>query len=296
MKKLKTQPFAQDLKDFKNWMLTLNYSRSTVYNTTNCVREFLLFLESEKIQHYSQISTPIVAQYFTHLHTRSKQKQAGGLRASTLQKHQTSIRKMMLFLTKKGDKTPLFSFPHLDKITPQITVLSEQEIQLLFAHCSDDLIGKRNKAMLALYYNCGLRKSEAIQLNIEDVDFVNRLLFVKKSKTQQQRFVPISKGAQQYLEDYFYHAREYLLPSNRSENAFLITERGTRFSSALPPYLLRQILSKINRPKLTQKTTLHVLRHSIATHLLKRGMSLENISLFLGHKSLDSTQIYTHLL
>ena len=150
--------------------------------------------------------------------------------------------------------------------------------------------------MLCLYYNCGLRKLEGINLNVEDIDLVKRLIFIRKSKTHRQRYVPISKGAKEIIEDYLYTTRELILPSNSNENAFLITNIGTRFSVSLAPYFLSQILKKINNKNLTEKTTLHVLRHSIATHLLKNGMSLENIALFLGHTSLDSTQIYTHIL
>ena len=293
---LKTPRFTEDLKAFRTWLQTLNYSPSTVYNSPNYTNEFLYFLEQKKQFDYSKISTEFMEQYFFYLQSRSKENQDGSLSVGSLKKHQSSINYFVRFLNTNNDSIPPFSFPYFENIQKEITVLSEQEVQLLFAHCGKDLIGKRNKAMLALFYSCGLRKSEGINLNIEDLDFRNSLLFVRKSKTHHQRFVPISKGAKQHLEDYFYNAREYILPSDSIENSFLITERGTRFSIALAPYLLGRILAKINNKNLTQKTTLHVLRHSIASHLLKRGMSLENIALFLGHKSLDSTQIYTHIL
>jgi len=293
---LKNQRFTEDLKAFRTWLQTLNYSKSTVYNSPNYINEFLYFLEQKNCFDYSKISTEFFAKYFTYLQSRSKENQDGSLSVGSLKKHQSSINYFVRFLKINNVSIPPFSFPYLENVQKEITVLSEQEVQLLFANCGTDLIEKRNKAMLSLYYNCGLRKGEGINLNVEDLDFGNSLLFVRKSKTHYQRFVPISKGAKQYLEDYFYNAREYILPSDSIENSFLITERGTRFSVALAPYLLARILARINNKNLTQKTTLHVLRHSIASHLLKRGMSLENIALFLGHKSLDSTQIYTHIL
>lgn len=293
---LKTPLFLLDLKNFRGWLTTLNYSKSTIYNSPNYVKEFLHYLEQKESFDYSKISTEFIRDYFDYLQTRVKEKQDGALSFNSLKKHQNALENYTKFLRKRGTPVPSFSFPYLEHQSKQITVLSIEEVQQLFDACSNYLIGKRTKAMLCLYYNCGLRKLEGINLNVEDIDLVKRLIFIRKSKTHRQRYVPISKGAKEIIEDYLYTTRELILPSNSNENAFLITNIGTRFSVSLAPYFLKQLLIKIDNPKLREKTTLHVLRHSIATHLLKNGMSLENIALFLGHTSLDSTQIYTHIL
>ncbi len=288
--------YLLDLKNFRGWLGTLNYSKSTVYNSPNYVKELLHYLEQNECFNYSHLSTELIESYFDYLQSRAKENQDGALSFGSLKKHQNAIVNYVIFLKKTGEIVPSFSFPFLENQSKQITVLTTEEVRLLFDNCTNDLMGKRTKAMLCLYYNCGLRKLEGINLNVEDIDLVKELIFIRKSKTHRQRYVPMSKGAKVIIEDYLFSARELILPSNSNENAFLITNIGTRFSVSLAPYFLKQLLLKIGNPKLTEKTTLHVLRHSIATHLLKNGMSLENIALFLGHRSLDSTQIYTHIL
>lgn len=293
---LKNPSYLLGLKNFRGWLQTLNYSKSTVYNSPNYVKELLHYLEQNEYFNYSHLSSDLIERYFNYLQTRAKEKQDGALSFGSLKKHQNAIVNYVTFLKKTGETVPSFSFPYLENQSKEITVLTPEEIRLLFDACTDNLIGKRTKAMLCLFYNCGLRKLEGINLNVEDIDLVKRLIFVRKSKTHRQRYVPISKGAKEIIEAYLFSTRELILPSNSNENAFLITNIGTRFSVSLAPYFLKQLLLKINDKSLTEKTTLHVLRHSIATHLLKNGMSLENIALFLGHSSLDSTQIYTHIL
>ena len=150
--------------------------------------------------------------------------------------------------------------------------------------------------MLALYYGCGLRRQEGTELNVEDIDFAKGSIFISKSKTHNQRLVFMSDNIQKMLEDYIYNVREKIVCSEKSESAFLVSERGQRISVGTVTYILNKlVLETKNQVIIEKKPSLHTLRHSIATHLLKQGMKLENIALFLGHRSLDSTQIYTHL-
>jgi integrase/recombinase XerD len=175
-------------------------------------------------------------------------------------------------------------------------VLTIEEVKLLFATCPDSILGKRNAVILVLYYSCGLRKAEGLRLKIEDIDLVQRQIFIRKSKTHQQRFVPMSKKSVLIIENYLFNAREFLMSSKSKESRLLLGERGTPISTELLPKILEKIIEKTKSKIIFQKSiTLHKLRHSIATHLLANKMSLEDIAKFLGHKSLDSTQIYTHV-
>ena len=97
---------------------------------------------------------------------------------------------------------------------------------------------------------------------------------------------------QTILEDYLFNVREKLIDKSKSEYSVLVTEKGSRLSPESVTYILQKMLTDA---KIKTKASPHTLRHSIATHLLQSGMKLESIALFLGHKSLDSTQIYTHL-
>jgi len=298
MKKLDlTNPtYKQHLKEFKAWLQTLGYSQGTVCTSPYAVKEFLHFSEGIKQNNYT-ITTETIKTYFDYLSTRKNQRTGGGLSYAYLEKHRASIKLFFEFLRQTHKIHINVTFPYIEKQRKIPQILTTKEVELLFKTCTDDMYGKRNKAMLTLYYGCGLRKIEAIALNVEEVDLNRRLVFIQKSKTHRQRYVPISKRGVKILEDYLYSAREFLLPKNSNESAFLVSSQGNRMSSELPVHALKNLIEKTESQTIKQKQiSLHILRHSIATHLLQKGMSLENIAIFLGHRTLDSTQIYTHLI
>ena len=145
--------------------------------------------------------------------------------------------------------------------------------------------------MLSIYYGCGLRKSEGINLEVNDILFERKLVHVKKSKNNQERYVPITASNLKYVEQYIYNARSLLLNEDITEDSLFINEKGRALTGQTLYLRLKQLCEKA---KINKQIGLHTLRHSIATHLLQAGIELEQIALFLGHRSLESTQIYTH--
>jgi integrase/recombinase XerD len=280
--------FAQ----FEMNLTTVNYSKETVYGTIHNVRDYLDYLKDKQIE-LIETSTKEVNDYFKFLEKRINKNTGLGLSMSYLQKIRSSLVMFYDFLQISQEESYLRPiFPEIKKGIYVPTVLSKEEIQRMFLSCDESLLGKRNKALLAIYYGCGLRRQEGTDLNIEDVDLNKGQVFIAKSKTRRQRNVPINTKMQLILEDYLFNAREKLIDKADSQNAVLITERGKRLAKETVVYILKKILKDA---KITTKASPHTIRHSIATHLLQSGMKLENISLFLGHRSLDSTQIYTHL-
>ena len=149
--------------------------------------------------------------------------------------------------------------------------------------------------MLSIYYGCGLRAGEGAALNINDILFYKNLLYVRKGKGYRERYVPINKQVKTDLQEYIFNQRNDLLNNKKSE-ALLLGRRGERWSVRGMYGRLQLLKSQTWNEELKQKSFgLHILRHSIATHLLQDGMKLELISRFLGHKSLETTQKYTHL-
>jgi integrase/recombinase XerD len=139
------------------------------------------------------------------------------------------------------------------------------------------------KLIFTLYYGCGLRRNEGYKLTVNDIDFDKKTIFIKQGKNYKDRIIPMNTGVLKALEHYIYNYRN--LQKVKHKRLFLSTT-GTLNNSL-------QDLQKLT--DIDKKITLHILRHSIATHLLQAGMSIESIALFLGHSSLESTQIYTHL-
>ncbi len=133
-------------------------------------------------------------------------------------------------------------------------------------------------------------------MDLSDIYFDKERVFVRKGKNYKERFVPINRKNAEILEDYIFEARPEFYNAKESE-ALFINHHGTRMQGMSFANRLKVIVASTNNKNIVEKhITLHILRHSIATHLLQREVPLESIKTFLGHSSLESTQIYTHLL
>jgi integrase/recombinase XerD len=306
-----TNPSFRYLEEsFKEWLDILGYAPTTVYYAPLHVRELLHHLESENIKDIKQLDSKHIKAHYAKLKERANKKRGGGLSNSHLNKHIQAIKKFTDYLRQVG-RLELAASPLRNEAadTEKITVLSEEEIQLLFKATQKqyetginlspnriEAMQSRDRAMLAIYYGCGLRRNEGVNVNTSDIDFDKALLHVRKGKNYKQRFVPISKSSLKHLQDYVYDYRGELLQGGKSE-ALFISQRGTRMQGQSLILRLKHLQHQTENLDLMEKEVgLHTLRHSIATHLLQAGMKLESISRFLGHSSLESTQIYTHLI
>lgn len=140
-----------------------------------------------------------------------------------------------------------------------------------------------------MYYGCGLRCKEGIHLKPKDVDYNKGLLYVKPSKNYHSRYVPMSQQVIRDIQEYQLYAREVINP----ESPYLLP--GILGDKTNGSYLNRRLKLLLEKAAIPKKVTLHSLRHSIATHLLQQGMELETIGQFLGHRSLEATQIYVRM-
>lgn len=294
-------------QSFKEWLDILGYAPTTVYYAPLHVRELLHYIENKGIKDIKQLDSKHIKAHYHKLKERSNQKRGGALSNNHLNKHIQAIKKFTDYLRQVG-RMELAVSPLKNEVndTGRITVLSEEEIQLLFkaTYKADEYLtqekseslGSRDRAMLTVYYGCGLRRNEGVNVNVSDIDFDKALLHVRKGKNYKQRFVPVSKAALKHLQDYVYDHRSELLQGGKS-GALFISMRATRMQGQSLMLRLKHLQYRTEDATLTEKEVgLHTLRHSIATHLLQAGMKLESISRFLGHSSLESTQIYTHLI
>jgi site-specific recombinase XerD len=174
-------------------------------------------------------------------------------------------------------------------------ILTTEEVQQLYQSTHEDHYGIRERAILSLYYGCGLRSSEGIALDIDDVMLDQKMIYVRKGKGYKERYVPFVENQKEYFEHYLKQSRPKLL-RDQDEKAFMIGHQGKRISYGILLKTLKQLQQRTGNDILIQKIIgLHALRHSIATHLMQRGMKFDYISQFLGHTLMSSTQIYTHL-
>lgn len=291
-------------KSFGEWLDILGYSHHTIYNLPNHIRELLYYLEQTGIHHIKQLEVSQVREFYQQLKNRSNQRQSGGLSNAYLNKHLQALHKFADYLRQSGKiALPALCIDWEADDTAEITVLTPDEIKLLYKATENYNIGtelepfnSRDRAMISIFYGCGLRRNEGYHLNISDINFDRRILRVRKGKKYKERLVPFNKTNANYLQEYLYDWRP-LIVRDKKEDAFFISQRGTRMDTQSMSLRLKLLQQRTDDITLQQKNVrLHVLRHSIATHLLQNGMELEKIARFLGHSSLESTQIYTHLV
>ncbi len=304
MKKLKLQNevFKMFVANYKEWLDVLGYAESTVYYLPNHLQEFFYYLEQNHIKNINQITTRIVKDYYRELQQRANERQSGALSKSYLNKHQQALKKFSEYLKQHNAKSRLSVHLKSEKQPNEekLNILTQSEIKQLFkatevSH-TEDRFKLRDKAILTVLYSCGLRRNEAVHLDTSDILFDKERVYVRKGKNYKERFVPINRKNAEILEDYIYEGRPEFYQSHLSE-ALFINQQGGRMQGMSFANRLKTIVQATNNKTIAEKgITLHILRHSIATHLLQYDVPLESIKTFLGHSSLESTQIYTHLL
>lgn len=300
---LKNTSYQHLEKAFGEWLDILGYSSGTVRSYPVHLREFFYFLEQGGCGQISRVQQKDYKAFFQYMSGRTNLLWGGALSNSYLNKHIQALVKFHEFLEHKGlQNIPPVTLSLLKLEAIRATVLSQQEIQLLYKAteqegCSpkEEALNARDRAMLTVYYGCGLRRNEGVHLDISDLNFDRRTLHVRRGKNYKERLVPFGKEASRCLQEWIYDHRPLMLYS-KNEGRLLMGRRGPLTPGALNQRLKRLVLMTEN-PGLKEKSPgLHSLRHSIATHLLQNGMELQKIQRFLGHSSLQSTQIYTHLI
>lgn len=301
---IKSENFQYIEKSFKEWLDILGYAESTVYQLPVHVREFFYNLEKIGITQIIQLETKHFKEYFLQLKNRANQRRGGGLSNAYLNKHLQALYKFTEYLRQSGRHVlPYLNINWESNDTEEIEYLTQEEIKELYkvTHGYNEgtkleALNARDRAILTVYYACGLRRNEGYHLDLSDINFDRQIMHVRKGKAYKERFVPFNKTSSQHLQEYVYDARPQLT-SDRRDGAFFISQKGRRMETQSMAIRLKLLQQRTENIELQQKNVrLHVLRHSIATHLLQNGMSLEKISRFLGHASLESTQVYTHIV
>ncbi|HTL07170.1 MAG TPA: site-specific tyrosine recombinase XerD [Chitinophagaceae bacterium] len=190
----------------------------------------------------------------------------------------------------KTDPTVLLEAPKLKRSLPD--VLSFEEIDAIIA--AIDLSkpeGSRNKAILETMYSCGLRVSELVNLKISnlytDTGFIKVL-----GKGDKERLVPIGRAAVKYIDIYRKHIRVHMPVTPGNDDILFLNRRGSKLSRVMIFLLLKDLAKKAG---ITKNISPHTLRHSFATHLVEGGADLRAVQEMLGHESITTTEIYTHL-
>ncbi len=303
MKKLRLQnrSFKEILIAFKAWLDVLGYSKSVCDSYPNYLQEFLCYVENQQHTNLTIISVSIIKKYYQYLQQRPNNITSGALSNATLNQHQQALRKFNEYLKKHNSKPlSIHLKSEAKKEQGSQSILTQEEIKILFEVTEYSYVMRhvclRDKAMLVALYSCGLRVNEAVHLDRKDILFDKELVYVREGKNYKERYVPINHYNLRILEDYLYDGRPIFYKASQIE-AFFVGQQGKRLSTQSFRDRLKIIIKATSDSEIQEKhITPHKLRHSIATHLLEQGAPIESIQQFLGHSSLETTQIYTHLL
>ena len=256
-------------------------SDNTLQSYKRDLKQFKNYLEACEI-HYNKVKEDDIKDYI-------KEMQESGKKASSISRGIASIRSFYQFVLKnkkvKVDPTENIQSPKIEKRIP--SVLTAKEVELLLDQPKDvDLKGIRDKAMLEFAYATGMRVTEMISLNMEDVNLEEGYVVCKNGN--KQRNIPLGNMSLKALKEYVEEARDILVKTE-GEQALFVNINGSR--------LTRQGFWKIikfykEQAHITKDITPHVLRHSFATHLLQNGADLKAIQTMLGHSDISSTQVY----
>lgn len=279
----------------KEWLLFLDYlkiERNAAKNTIDIyyhdITHFIRFMENENISMLEEVDHLIIRNYLTTLYKQ-------GLSKRSVARHISALRTFYKILMRENvvESNPFkqISLPKQEKPIPHF--LYDEEMELILSTMdSDTSLGQRNIAIIELMYATGIRVSECVQLTLQDIDFDLQTILVL-GKGNKERYVPFGEFAKDALSRYILNGRKDLVnKQNTSTNYIFVNAEGAPLTTRGVQYILNKIAKDIG---LTVKLHPHKLRHTFATHLLNNGADLRVVQELLGHSTLSTTQIYTHV-
>jgi integrase/recombinase XerC len=275
------------IEKFLNYLkIEKNMSLHTVLNYSVDLKDFAKFLgddfQIDKVEYVT------LRRFLAELKTKNYSKR-------TIARKLACLRSFFKFLYREGhvksNSMLMISTPKLDKRLP--IFLGEDEVaKLLEAPDEKELSGLRDRALLETLYSSGLRISELVGLNIDDIDFIGGVLKIF-GKGRKERLVPIGDKALRGIRAYLEKRRGISTKGGSVDKKAVFLNKSR---SRLTDRSVRRILEKyIHIASLRENISPHTLRHSFATHLLNRGADLRSVQELLGHMNLSTTQIYTHV-
>lgn len=261
-----------------------NFSGHTILNYKLDLFDFKKFLKDSPVEGVDYLS---LRKYLAYL-------KGNNLTNRTISRRLSCLRSFFKFLFREGliknNPTLMLSTPKQDKLLP-IFLTEDEVVKLIEAPSADTVLGLRDRAILETLYSTGMRVSELVSLDIDNIDFVSTTVKNVLGKGKKERSLPLGNRALSAINKYL---------SNRNSHKKKIKETNILFlnknNGRITDKGIRKIINKyIHKASLKSGISPHTLRHSFATHLLNGGADLRSVQELLGHANLSTTQIYTHL-
>lgn len=275
---------------FHAYLLTEKRCASnTVVAYQKDIRQFMAFLQEKQITTFQQVSAATIQDFFAYMYAMQST-------ARTVSRKLSAIKLFFSYLHKRhGIKncSDEVSFPKIEQKLPHF--LTEDEIQILLRVAMQDAspVGVRNRVMIYLLYVTGMRISELLGLKKEALSFEEHVLCVD-GKGGKQRIIPIPVVITHMIQKYLQH--EYCALTDNKQTPLLFPTQYTGVLHGLSRQAFWKMLNNMCvKAGIQKRVSPHQLRHSFATHMLKRGIDLRSLQVLLGHENITTVQIYTHV-
>lgn len=270
--------------NFRKELQGLGYSKNAVDNYPKYAQNLLTYSKEnpQKITDYH------IKNYYNYLQTKISKRSKKPLSESHIYSQLLAIKLYFEYLERtRTIKQNPYNLRIKQPTKKERLVFTQEEIKTLYQNCNNLL----ETVILHLCYGCGLRRTEVILLDVKDINFEQKLLFIRKGKGKKRRVIPLTETIVKDLKNYNNYIEIYR--TEKVQN-FLINTQSTAITGNTIYTTFKRILKRTKHLD-HQKYCLHSLRHSIATHLLENEMSIEMVRDFLGHSQLVTTQIYTRI-
>ena len=294
-------PVAVEHTEFYPYLLKYNeamrlrgYSESTLHRRESDIRRFIGWSDERSLNHPNQITKPILERYQRHLYYYRQERNNRPLSPTTQNHYLTSVRQFFKYLTQQNYLlyNPASELVIIKESVSLPVVLSVDEVERLIKQPDTNTEkGVRDRAILELFYSTGLRRSELCNLTLHDLSLTRKTIMVRKGKGNKDRLIPVGSRALKWIEHYLDKVRDQLL-TDIDNDALFLNDYGDVFRD-------NKLGDKVKRfmvnSGLDVAGSCHLLRHAMATHMLENGAELRYIQAMLGHASVATTQIYTHV-
>ncbi len=286
----------ESIKDYEWYLRFHNRSETTRNIAIKCIRKFVICLLKQGLEYTNEIGLKQIKAYlrerYYHINAKGRQNQS-----NTRNREISRIRQYLRYLYEKeyiseplAEKVELVKEARL--VIPK-DILNKRELLKLFKIPDTGTNpGYRDRMIFELLYATGMRRAELCRLKPEDIDFEAKVVFIREGKGRKDRVVPVCETALKYASHYIKYVRPYLKKVVKQDKALVLSVNG----KAIKPDKLNGLLEDhFIKARFKKKVTIHSLRHTVATHLLQKGMPLRQVQEFLGHEDLNTTAKYLHL-
>lgn len=273
--------YRQDFVDYLKNERKMSANTMEAYNRD--VNEFIAFEKSRGMTDVTEVSSTEIVAFLHYLKSVGKS-------AATVNRKLASVRAFFNYLLNEGviqtNPTADIKSPKIERKTLEYLEISE--IDKLLDSPDDSIRGVRDKAILEVLYATGIRVTELIDANVEDLNL--RMGFITcAGEHSKARIIPLGRPARAALENYIYDVRESLLKENKDEKALFVNYYGKRITRQGLWKILREYGDKIG---IEQKLTPNIIRNSFAVHMLQNGADLKSLQELMGHEDISATQVY----